>query len=1255
MKTCILIKILLILSLLGFSNEILAQQTYRDNFSSASYSNNDGNTNFSTNWIESGDDNTAANGYIRVVGGELRFAYIWTETILRSANLTGATAATLSFNWRTVSLEAGETLIIQVSSDGTNFTTLDTFSGNQTGVFNQSIAAYISANTTIRFIKGGANWSGNDDEVFIDNVLISATSGPSISINDITVSEEVGNAVFVVTLDQNYPGGFTVNYATSNGTAELGSDYTSTTGTLSFTGTALETRTITVPILNNSYGENSENFFVNLSGGTNGIGISKSIGVGTITDGDPPIPQDVPLTLFDDLNGYFDYTVAGGTFRTQSNTVDPCAITPTSSGTVTSTIPAGATIKRAYLYWAHSNTNPDNNVTFEGQPVQADNIYGASFFNAALGGSVQFYGYISDVTNIVATVTDPTTNIYDVTDLNINNGGDYCASATVLGSWSLMIFYEDLSLPASTLNLYYGFDITSNAGTSFTLDNFYAIGSSGSKATFLSYEGDVTLDGSSAGSTNPEELSITSQSGVTTILRDDGGQTGNNAYNSTIYDGVSGVNNIDIHGLDLDTYDISTYLSVSDTQVTANVDVGQDLVISSAVLLKVPSNLISGTVFEDVNYPGGDGRNELNASGVPLSSARVELYDSLGNLLESTLTNAQGDYAFGGMADGAYSIRVVNSSIKSSRGGGSLCASCFPVQTYRTTYNGTSYVEVVNEVGGTNPAAMTDTASGTLTNAQSVSQVVIASAGIGNIDFGFNFNTIVNTNASGQGSLEQFIINSNNLDETGLDIEANSLFDPASSEDTSIFMIPPTSDPQGRTADANFNGSYFDIALTNSLTTITSNNTHIDGRTQTAYSTDTNTGIVGTGGTTVGTSAIVLPNYDRPEIQVHTTAGDVFIVEANNTVIRNLALYATNNAVILQNSGSLLVAENVVGLDANVSNVGIVLNDGTTVIDGNYIRSVVNFAVGINGGTSIMIQNNDFFENAVGPCSDTIALYGGTGIVIENNLITNTGGVGIDGWNYTSPVTISENTIQNSGQNGGDCSGSIENAGVRLYTSNSVISKNIIRNNGGPGLVITGGTTTGNLITQNSFYGNGTTSQALGIDIDASTSGNPVGDGVTLNDSGDSDSGPNGLLNFPIISGAFMSGGNLVVEGWSRPGAIIELFLTDVNQGTATEGDNQFGLSTDYGEGQVYIGTVTEGSTADLFSMVTPYTDLDSNTDNTNKFKFVLPMSLPISDGSYITSTATLSNSTSEFSPFSIVENYTVITNRRITYRIKRN
>ncbi|SDD06044.1 Calx-beta domain-containing protein [Pedobacter soli] len=122
-------------------------------------------------------------------------------------------------------------------------------------------------------------------------VNITDNDASSIAINNISVAENVagGNAVFTVTLTGAIQNAFTVNYATANGTAIAGSDYTNTTGTLTFpansaTGT---TRTITVPILNDAISEPSEAFTVVLSGISAGpTTIATATGTGTITDDD---------------------------------------------------------------------------------------------------------------------------------------------------------------------------------------------------------------------------------------------------------------------------------------------------------------------------------------------------------------------------------------------------------------------------------------------------------------------------------------------------------------------------------------------------------------------------------------------------------------------------------------------------------------------------------------------------------------------------------------------------------------------------------------------------------------------------------------------------------------------------------------------------------------------------------------------------------------------------------------------------------
>ena len=1107
---------------------------------------------------------------------------------------------------------------------------------------------------TFRFISNGFN-SGAGWEADI----ICYQDGPIMVIDDITFDEDVGNAVFTVTHTGDphtgflgIPVSFTVNYQTVDGTALAGSDYTFTSGTLTFNGQVGQSRTISVPIADDGIPEFMEFFTIELTGANFS---NEPVNFSDTADGyiSSQILANVPLTLFKQFDGDFDYVTTGGSLRTQANGNNgvACTIQASSSNQLTSNIPATGTIRAAYLYWAHSSYVRDEQVTFEGQTVNASSVYQTTVNTGS--AEVSFYGYVSDVTTLVSGITDINSNTFDFTDLTIDNSFNYCQSSTVLGGWSLMVFYEDPGLPAVNINLYQGFDGLRYDSTSFTLDSFFAIAGVGAKATFLTWEGDPDLG---SGGATPERLSITNQSGTTSTLSGDGGQTGNNAYNSTIFDNTatpSAYNTSNIYGLDLDTYDISSFITPGDSQVTANVNVGQDYVINNAVVIKVPSNLITGTVFEDVNYPGGNGRNQVNSGGVPVAGAIVELFEANGTFIERKNTKVNGDYTFAGMEDGNYLVKVVNSSVRSIRGGGLNCTTCFPVQTYRSFGDASSLTDVTTEIGGANPSATQDAALGILNNAQSVSAVTVASNGVTGIDFGFNFNTIVNTNISGQGSLEQFVINSNNLDETGLDVEANGLFDPAAGEDISIFMIPPSSDSFGRTADANFSAGYFDIEFTNGspMSSITDDNTVIDGLTQTSYSGNTNTGALGAGGSTVGVSNITLPTYDRPEIQVHRNGGDVIKTSGNNVAIRNLSVFSRNNAAIRADGGSLNIVGNIIGVDAVGNSDGNILNGisnlgADVLIDSNYISTVLDYAILLDAGTSNIIRNNHVTNSGNFACDDAILLSANaSGVQIEQNLIENSASTAIDGEINNGNVIITENSLTTSGQNGGNCSGAAQQMAIKLAGNGSEITNNKIYSNGGAGIAIIGGTS--NLISQNSIYANGTDGDALGIDLND--------DGVTLNDLGDGDSGPNGLLNFPLITGAYIAGPNLVFEGQSRPGATIEWFVTDITEGTASAGDNQLGSINDYGEGQTFIGFFTEGSGADLDTRVTPYTDTDGNTDNTNKFKFSMPLPPGITLTNLVTATATSSNSTSEFSPVSEVKAYTVIINRRITYRIRTN
>lgn len=112
----------------------------------------------------------------------------------------------------------------------------------------------------------------------------------TLTVSNVTVNEDLvgGQLVFNVVLDIAVSGGTTMSYSFIDDTATGGgTDYTSTAGTLTFTGTANETRPINVPIINDQLLENSETFSVQLGLPTNNVQLVNSgTAIGTINDDD---------------------------------------------------------------------------------------------------------------------------------------------------------------------------------------------------------------------------------------------------------------------------------------------------------------------------------------------------------------------------------------------------------------------------------------------------------------------------------------------------------------------------------------------------------------------------------------------------------------------------------------------------------------------------------------------------------------------------------------------------------------------------------------------------------------------------------------------------------------------------------------------------------------------------------------------------------------------------------------------------------
>ena len=94
---------------------------------------------------------------------------------------------------------------------------------------------------------------------------------PSISVADARANEGAGaKAAFQVSLSRAFTGAehrVTVDYATADGTATAGEDYTATSGTLTFAA-GEKTKTVSVPILDDAVDEGEETFVLRLSNAT---------------------------------------------------------------------------------------------------------------------------------------------------------------------------------------------------------------------------------------------------------------------------------------------------------------------------------------------------------------------------------------------------------------------------------------------------------------------------------------------------------------------------------------------------------------------------------------------------------------------------------------------------------------------------------------------------------------------------------------------------------------------------------------------------------------------------------------------------------------------------------------------------------------------------------------------------------------------------------------------------------------------------
>src|SRR5262245_21815261 len=125
------------------------------------------------------------------------------------------------------------------------------------------------------------------DKVAADCETVQGLPKPAISVTGGSQAE--GNTGtqpmnFTVTLAKKSPLKVSVSYATADGTATAGTDYTATKGTLVF-APGETSKTVAVPIIDDTAGEPDETFNLTLSSPVNGV-LGQASASGTITNDD---------------------------------------------------------------------------------------------------------------------------------------------------------------------------------------------------------------------------------------------------------------------------------------------------------------------------------------------------------------------------------------------------------------------------------------------------------------------------------------------------------------------------------------------------------------------------------------------------------------------------------------------------------------------------------------------------------------------------------------------------------------------------------------------------------------------------------------------------------------------------------------------------------------------------------------------------------------------------------------------------------
>src|ERR687887_384521 len=267
-------------------------------------------------------------------------------------------------------------------------------------------------------------------------------------------------------------------------------------------------------------------------------------------------------------------------------------------------VPSGATITYARLYWAaqDSSATADLSVTLDRTSGFSATVNADASFTASYSGGQAFYQSTADVTSLVQTNGNGAyrlSGVSTVNPLNLSNEVNFAA-------WAMVVFYALPSDPPRNLALFDGLDVVEAGSPASATVSGFLVPNSGYAARLgvIAYEGDSSLTGDSlhfngvtlSNAANPSSNFFNgtrSHLGSAVTVSGDLPQLS----------GAAG----SMSGIDMDVIDVTSLVSPGATSATTTADSIQDVYLIGALVTSISTlkPLFTSTSKSLVDLNGG--------------------------------------------------------------------------------------------------------------------------------------------------------------------------------------------------------------------------------------------------------------------------------------------------------------------------------------------------------------------------------------------------------------------------------------------------------------------------------------------------------------------------------------------------------------------------------------------------------------------------------------------------------------------------